>query len=59
MTMTNSVTILNKVGDHGKLKASILADRLLERGITFMYELVGNCHTITVSEQNVSKAMEY
>lgn len=55
--MKQPVIVVNMVGDKGRLKASIVADRCLWAGITYTYQLVGECHTITVSEADVRKAM--
>ncbi len=51
------VMILNHEGDRGKLKATILCERLVNAGIAHLYEKVGDCHTVTVAEANVAVAM--
>ena len=53
--MTNPVIVLNVVGDRGHLKALNLCDRLIHMAIAHYYEKVGDCHTVSVAESDVSK----
>lgn len=53
----NWVMVINIPGEHGKLKASIVVDRCVYNGIACRYELVGECHTVSVLEDNVKAAM--
>ena len=42
----------------GKLKAYVLADKLMDNDIGFTYERVGDCVTITVAEADVKQATD-
>lgn len=62
--MNNPVMILNEPDSKGRLKASIVTDRLVWAGIAFQYEQVGadrngggGCHTVTVGEVDVPAAV--
>jgi hypothetical protein len=55
--MKNPVIVLNSPGDKGQLKASILCDRLTWSGITHLYAKVGDCHTVTIDESDVARAL--
>jgi hypothetical protein len=52
--MKTPVIVLNRPGDRGHMKAMILCDKLVEFGVKHMYEQVGDCHTVTVEESDVS-----
>jgi hypothetical protein len=57
--MKNPVMIFNVAEeDRGQLKAALLCDRLVWMGIAHCYEKVGVCHTVTVEEGDVGRALD-